>query len=419
MSVRERVPSGRRALAAVLALLLSVHAAVLLSASRTAAAASWRQPGHSAGRGSFNPRESAVDPTNVGSLVELWRVPGIGANGSIVAGGGRVFASNGDEMIALSLADGAELWRTAAGEGYSFGDPVLTPDGKVTAEERRIHGGGTALFDPADGAYSPGLGGGIATRRYGHAIRGSSVFALDLVYSSGLFLMTLRPYDGLIDVGDVIPPPTWSDLAVSGDRAFVGSGSTLKAFDLQTCPDPQSFLDAGTFCMPSWTAATTGFFDRPVAFRNSVAVVSDDGTLQVHAAWNGALEWSASVGAGLRHAPAVAKRRIFVATERGLIVAFASRGCGAATCEPVERFRPGSPATGQPVVAGKVLYAGTRDGRIVAFRASGCPEAVCEPLLDVDLGGGAIVAGPIVVDGTVIAATVDGQLVALALPAPE
>lgn len=71
------------------------------------------------------------------------------------------------------------------------------------------------------------------------------------------------------------------------------------------------------------------------------------------------------------------------------------------------------------MVAGDVLYAGTKDGRIVAFRAAGCPEAVCAPLLDVDLGGGAIVAGPIVVDGRVIAGTADGQLVAFGLPAPS
>ena len=71
------------------------------------------------------------------------------------------------------------------------------------------------------------------------------------------------------------------------------------------------------------------------------------------------------------------------------------------------------------LLAGKVLYAGTKDGRLVAFRAAGCPEAACEPLLDVDLGGGAIVAGPIVVDGTVIAGTADGQLVAYGLPVPN
>ncbi|MBY0279621.1 PQQ-binding-like beta-propeller repeat protein [Candidatus Binatia bacterium] len=36
-----------------------------------------------------------------------------------------------------------------------------------------------------------------------------------------------------------------------------------------------------------------------------------------------------------------------------------------------------------------------------------------------DLGGGAIVAGPIVVDVTVIAGTQDGQLVAFGLPTPS
>lgn len=106
-------------------------------------------------------------------------------------------------------------------------------------------------------------------------------------------------------------------------------------------------------------------------------------------------------------------------TDRGVIVAFASRGCGSATCDAPNRFRLGSPATRQPVVAGKVLYAGTRDGHLVGFRAGGCGGPACEPLWDVDVGGGAIVAGPIVVDGTVIAGTADGQLVAYGLPQPS
>lgn len=418
MSDPERVRSGHCGLAAVLSLLLSVHAAVLLGASWPAAAASWRQPGYSAGRSSFNPRESAVDPANVGSLVERWRVTGIGASGSIVAGGGRIFASNGDEMIALSLADGAELWRTAVEESFSVGDPVLTPDGKVTAEQFWLGGGGTALFDPVDGTYSHGIGGGFHEHRFNRAVQGSVVHALDLSYGSGgPFLVTLSPYGGFVDFSG-LPPPAARGLAVRGDRAFTGVASTLQGFDLLSCPDPLIFAGFLVYCRPSWTTTVPGGFDTPVAFRDSVAVATDDGSLEVHAASTGELEWSASIGAGVGHAPAVAKRRVFVPTERGVIVAFDSRGCGSATCEPVERFRLGSPATGQPVVAGKVLYAGTKDGRIVAFRAAGCPEAVCDPLLDVDLGGGAIVAGPIVVDGTVIAGTEDGQLVALGLPPP-
>ena len=419
MPVREPVPSGRSGIAAVLSLLLTAHAALLLASPRPALAAPWRQPGFAASRSSFNPREIAVDPANVGSLVERWRAPGVGVTGSIVSGGGRVFGSNGGEMIALSIANGAELWRTAAQDEFWFGSPVLTPDGKVTSEELWIGGGGTALFDPASGTYSPGVGGGFHSRRFNHAIHKGIAYALDLSFGSGgPFLVTLGPYDGLVDYSG-FPPPPWRGLAVHGDHAFTGVGSTLEAFDLLSCPDPLNFAGMFVYCRPAWTAVLPGGFSTPVAFRGSVAVASDDGTLQVRAAADGALEWSATVAAGVGHAPAVAKRRIFVPTDRGVIVAFDSRGCGSATCEPVERFRTGSPATGQAVVAGKVLYAGTKDGRIVAFRASGCPEAVCDPLLDVDLGGGAIVAGPIVVDGTVIAATADGQLVALGLPQPE
>lgn len=63
-------------------------------------------------------------------------------------------------------------------------------------------------------------------------------------------------------------------------------------------------------------------------------------------------------------------------------------------------------------------HAGTKDGRIVTCPAGGCAGPACDPLLDANLGGGTIVAGPIVVDGTVIAGTEDGQLVAYGLPAP-
>lgn len=417
MPVREPVPSGRSGIAAVLSLLLAAHVAALLASPRDALAASWRQPGYSAGRSSFNPREIAVDPANVASLAERWRVAGVGASGSPVVADGRVFVANGEEMIAVAFADGALRWRESVAfddQCCGVGAPVLTPDGKVTGQISWIGGGGTARYDRATGAftYSQELHTGYLYR----AVTGGSVYSVSFTYGSGgPLLYTLLPYGGLVFYGG-LSNTTVNGLAVRGDRAYVAFGNTLQAFDLASCPDPiVSFM---TFCRPLWTKSLPQRIDTPVAFRESVAVVSDDGTLEVHAAADGALEWSAAIAAGIAHAPAVAKRRVFVPTERGLIVAFDSRGCGSATCDPVERFRTGSPVTGQPVVAGKVLYAGTKDGRIVAFRAAGCPEAVCDPLLDVDLGGGAIVAGPIVVDGTVIAGTADGQLVALGLAPP-
>lgn len=419
MSVRARTRSCRSGLAARVVALSLVHLAVLLIASPPPAdAASWRQPGFSASRSAFNPRETEIDAGNVATLVERWRVAGIGAQGSPVVGGGRVFTASGPEMVALALDDGAEQWRktlVSSDECCQVYSPVLTPDGLVTAQVGWIGGGGTARFDPVTGTFT--FGAQLHTGNLDRAVTGSDVFSIGFTYGSGgPLLYTLAPYGGLIFFGG-LSSTTTNGLAVRGDRAYVAFGNTVQAFDLTSCPDP--IVTFMTFCRPSWTKDLSQRAGMPVAFGDSVVVVSADGVLEVHAAADGSLEWASTVNAGIGHAPAVARRRIFVPTERGLIVAFDSRGCGSATCAPVERFRLGSPATGQPVVAGKVLYAGTKDGRLVAFRAAGCPEAACEPLLDVDLGGGAIVAGPIVVDGTVIAGTADGQLVAYGLPVPN
>lgn len=417
MSVRERNRSRRSGSAAFTLALILACGAVLLVASSPAAAAAWKQPAFSASRSSFNPRETTIDAGNVASLVERWRVAGVFTKVSPVVANGRVFAANGDEMVALALDDGAELWRKSLRESddcCGVYDPVLTPDGKVTAEVGWIGGGGTAVFDPATGAftYDAAFHSGDVDR----AVRGGAVFSIQFFYGSGGPLAyVLVPYGGLVYFGDFSSGPL-SGLAVHAERAFVALGNGLRVFDLTSCPDPAP--SPVGWCQPLWSADLSEQVLTPVAFRRSVAVAARDGSLQVHDAANGDLEWSAAVGAGIGHAPAVAKRRIFVPTERGVLVAFDSRGCGAATCTPVERFRLGSPATGQPVVAGDVLYAGTKDGRIVAFPAGGCAEPACDPLLDVDLGGGAIVAGPIVIDGTVIAGTADGQLVAYGLPTP-
>ena len=157
MPVREPVPSGRSGIAAVLSLLLAAHVAALLASPRDALAASWRQPGYSAGRSSFNPREIAVDPANVASLAERWRVAGVGASGSPVVADGRVFVANGEEMIAVAFADGALRWRESVAfddQCCGVGSPVLTPDGKVTGQISWIGGGGTARYPIAGGCNS-------------------------------------------------------------------------------------------------------------------------------------------------------------------------------------------------------------------------------------------------------------------------
>lgn len=335
--------------------LVVLAALVAMAPDAPAAAGAWKQPGYAATRTSYNPRETTIDAGNVATLTERWRVAGVNALRSPMVADGRVFVASGIEVVALALGDGAELWRksiSADNECCSLFDPVLTPDGKVTVELGWIGGGGTAWFDPASGAFT--YEQKVHTGRIDRAVRGADVFALDYWYGSGGPLaILLSPYGGLVYFGD-ISADTPSSPAVRGDRAFVAMGTLLQAFDLTSCPPPNG-LPSFSFCSAAWTKTLPDAIRTPVAFRDEVAVAAEDGSLQVYAAATGDLEWSAAIGAGVGESPAVARRRIFVPTDRGVIVALDSRGCGGATCDAVTRFRLGNPATGQLVAFGLPL----------------------------------------------------------------
>ncbi|MBY0279622.1 PQQ-binding-like beta-propeller repeat protein [Candidatus Binatia bacterium] len=332
------------------------------TAGRTAHARTWRQPGHAATRSSYAPRERTIDASNVATLVERWRVPEIdaGAGDGPVAAAGRVFVTSGDELVALTLADGAELWRSSAEHGGTLGSPVLTPDGKVTTSVTDALGfsSGIGLFERVDGSFTTGVGGGVHAGRINPAVAGTSVFAFDYVFGSGgPWLVSMVPYPGIVFLGGS-PPPSLRGPVVGSTHAFVGLGSILQAFDRAACPDPIA-VGLDNLCSPAWSATFPGALETPVAFRHSVVTVAG-GTLQVREASNGDVAWSATIAAGIGHAPAVARRRIFVPTERGVILAFATQGCGGATCSAVERLRTGSPPTGQPVVAQRPLCRNAR-----------------------------------------------------------
>ena len=199
---RVRSVSQRRTAPGMVVMLAALAA---LAVAAPAAAASWKQPGYAATRSSYNPRETAIDAGNVAALVERWRVAGVGALRSPVAASGRVFVASGVEVVALALADGAELWRKSIDEQNEccgLFDPVLTPDGKVTLELGWIGGGGTAWVDPATGALT--YEAEVHTGRIDRAVRGADVFALDYFYGSGgpLSIM-LSPYPGLVYFGGI------------------------------------------------------------------------------------------------------------------------------------------------------------------------------------------------------------------------
>src|SRR5205085_7526304 len=107
-------PGKARSFMAVISGALLVAGGVMAPIASTAHAGTWRQPGYAASRSAYNPAETTIDAGNVATLVELWRVPGFEALHSPVSAGGRVFVANGDELVALALGDGAELWRASA-----------------------------------------------------------------------------------------------------------------------------------------------------------------------------------------------------------------------------------------------------------------------------------------------------------------
>lgn len=396
--------------------LLAIHGPTV--GGTDALAAGWKQDGFSASHQSYNRHETTITAANVATLVERWRTPNVGAVGAPQVADGRLFVTTGDDAVALATDDGDELWREAYEDGDDCGlfEHVLTPDGKLTVALGCIFGGSTLAFDVATGQWSgppPSLHAGNVH----FAVRGDDVFSLSTIYGSGgPLLAQLTGYPGLVYFGNL--GARFSGPTVLRGHVFVGVDSSIKGFDLNDCPNP-NLIPPLTLCSAKWTTTLPARATTPVGFRGDrVAVASVDGTLGVYDAATGDLQWSAQVPSGVQHAPAITRTRIFLAGKRGVIHVFDARGCGAATCAPLGRFKLGRPITAPPVVAGDVLYAGTKDGRLLAFAASGCGTNACAPLWSVDAGGGAIVSGPIVIDGAVYAGTADGQLLSYGLP-PE
>lgn len=143
------------------------------------------------------PPRSGVQPTaNPGGLTLLYRAPQAGSfrYSRPVTDGERVFADgNGQRLVALDRATGAELWATEPPADEWFGSPILHQGVILVAGHRArayAPATGTALWTgpPGTGAFghTPAAGGGrfyIGTD--------SSVFALDaatgaLVWRTGL-----------------------------------------------------------------------------------------------------------------------------------------------------------------------------------------------------------------------------------------
>jgi outer membrane protein assembly factor BamB len=88
---------------------------------------------------------------------------------------------------------------------------------------------------------------------------------------------------------------------------------------------------------------------------------------------DGAVAGTGTTGSTDAKTSAVANGRIHVGTTAGTVKAFAAAGCGTATCAPLWNgttagpSAPASVVTGGPVVTNGRVYVGTLNGTVVAF----------------------------------------------------
>jgi outer membrane protein assembly factor BamB len=197
--------------------------------------------------------------------------------------------------------------------------------------------------------------------------------------------------------------------------------NVIESYSLDSCtPQPPPYPSG--FCAPEWTATLPAAPQYPVGVGTTeTAVGLANGDVAVLDVATGALMWTAHTGSSAATAPAVANGHLYVGAGDGRLYAFASAGCGQATCGP-EWSGPtatGTSVSHQPAVANGVVYVGTSAGVVYAFAAAGCGTSSCPSAWSgaVDPSGPAApVSGPIVWNGTVYASA-GATLAAFRLPA--
>jgi outer membrane protein assembly factor BamB len=113
--------------------------------------------------------------------------------------------------------------------------------------------------------------------------------------------------------------------------------------------------------------------------------------------------------------PVVANGILYIADFDGNLSAFAAKGCGVGSCEPLWRGHADNDFATTPAVAGGLVLVGSADRFLYAFPAAGCGAAVCQPQWRGQLADGALDSSVAVAGNTVYIADAGGHLYAFAL----
>ena len=215
-------------------------------------AGDWPQFHLGADKTGWNGTEQTLSSSNVAALGQRWHVAGADA-GSPILVGERVFATFGDQLVAVSREDGMQLWRQALPGWVTIPPSAIAAGGELVVVAA---GGEVSAYRQSDG-----------TRTWSAPIGGSS------------------------------RGPT-----IAGERVYVGSSDeNVHAFDLASG-------------QPLWTAPTNGDVQSLIAVADGrVFAASMDGTLSAFDASTGAVDWSAPVGEVFGGGAAVAHGNVYIA----------------------------------------------------------------------------------------------------------
>lgn len=390
----------------------------------------WSAPGRGPDRRAFNDLEEVITAETVATLSEAWSVT-VGAfnvSDPVVSATGVFVMSNSDDfgnsrLSAINL-DGTTRWEATPSccETVSVGD-VFVDDDRVAATYHNdiAEDSFTAWYSEADGTR-------LFPPTYGilQSLRGSMATYVDWAPTGDPALVTF------VDLDD--PTQRWGGALFNGtgrpaiytvgqNRIYRGGfRGTVAAYPRTggqaTCPihDPETPEPCpiwSTTIDPSLGASTAPVIGDGEAV---IYVGTELGTVYALDATNGAILWTAAVGAAVAHPPALAYGSLFVPTADGDLVVLDAEGCGAATCPPLWTAATGSTISGQPAVAGRVVVTGSDSGAVNAYPAEGCGAASCTPLWSTTTGS-RITGAPAIAHGKLFVGTLDGRLIAYA-PTP-
>ena len=380
----------------------------------------WVEVGANAQRTAFVAGEKTLTTTNVKSLRLAWTVKVPTQPGSPVIGNGVLFVAGGATMTAFATQDGAQLWQTgpmSQGSTTQMADTAIV-NNKVLAPYSLFNAGGTFTFDPAKGTYTSSAVS--ATIPYNAPVVDGKTVAMtrkEVRTDGTLSSLSYGSRVGLINFwsnsAQAVPATT---PMINGHTIFVGSGTSVLAFSLDTCPaSPIAGL-----CAPLWKKDLKSTTSMPVAISSTrVAVATQVGSIFVLDAATGAQEFVALTTSSYAQPPAIDNSGLmYTATVDGVVRAFPTAGCNFPTCAAVWSSKQKGPITTQLVTAGGVVYAGTATGRVLAFDAKGCAKPPCTWLFTVTVDSKAQRVQLIEDAGTLYAVTDTGLVSAYRPPAP-